>query len=146
MPSRPLFLRIFALSALVILLTACGSGSSSPGGGNESGDRLNGTSWVLASIDGAAAVPGVAATAIFANGQVSGSGGCNSYGGKYEVRGNKLTTSEIVSTMMACADQSTMDQEAAFLGALGKAETFKITSDKLEITTSDGKTMAFTPQ
>jgi heat shock protein HslJ len=39
-----------------------------------------------------------------------------------------------------------MDQEAAFLGALGRAETFKITNDKLEITTSDGKTMAFTPQ
>jgi putative lipoprotein len=83
---------------------------------------------------------------VFADGQVSGSGGCNSYGGKYEVHGNKLTTSEIVSTMMACADQSTMDQEAAFLGALGRAETFKITNDKLEIATSDGKTMAFTRQ
>ena len=74
---------------------------------------------------------------------VSGSGGCNSYGGAYEVDGGRLQVKQIISTLMACADTSVMDQEAAFLSALGNAQSFKLTSGELQIMTSDGKTLTF---
>ncbi|MGE5251859.1 MAG: META domain-containing protein [Bacteroidota bacterium] len=128
-------------AALVFALSACGQGSGQP-----AGDPLNGTSWALASIDGAAALPNVTATAAFADGQVSGSGGCNSYGGSYTVNGDKIQIKQVVSTLMACADQGVMDQESAFVGALSKAKTFTITDGKLEIQTADGKTLAFSTQ
>lgn len=106
------------------------------------GDPLNETSWELASVDGAAAVTDVKVTAVFKDGQVSGTGGCNSYGGKYEVSGDRIQISEIVSTLMACSGEGVMDQEASFLGNLEKAESFKLSEGKLEIVTSDGKTVA----
>ncbi len=48
------------------------------------------------------AVTGAEATLTFApNGSVTGNGGCNSLGGTYKVDDNKITFSEITSTLMA---------------------------------------------
>src|SRR4030065_2548249 len=44
-------------------------------------------------------------------GQIGGTGGCNSYGGEYEVQGKTLTIKVISSTLMACTDDQVMDQE-----------------------------------
>jgi len=132
MNMRPLSLLIMACA---FMLAACSGASNS----------LNGTSWELASVDGAAALPDAKATAVFKDGQVSGTGGCNSYGGKYEVRGDKIQISEVIRTLMACGGEGVMDQEEAFLGGLEKAESFKLSEGKLEILTSDGKTLAFIP-
>jgi heat shock protein HslJ len=48
-------------------------------------------------------------------------------------------------TLMACTDPGVMDQESAFLGALGSAESFELSGGRLQIITSDGKTISFTP-
>ncbi|HEY5903337.1 MAG TPA: META domain-containing protein [Anaerolineales bacterium] len=137
MKLRSLSFITLVLTAAFAVLAACGTGAS--------GDPLSGTSWNLASVDGAAALPDVKVTAVFKDGQVSGTGGCNSYGGKYRVSGEKLEISEVVSTLMACSGEGIMDQESSFLGGLDKAKSFTLSDGKLEIGTSDGKTLVFAP-
>ena len=132
---------LFAALAALLLLSACGTGSNLPGG-----DPLNGTAWSLASIDGSAPITNTAQTLAFTGGKVSGSAGCNSYGGSYSVNGGQLQITDVVSTLMACADQGVMDQEAAFLSGLNNAASFEFSADKLQIVTTDGKTMVFVPQ
>src|SRR5512147_3258249 len=73
---------------------------------------LEGTTWRLVSVahtDGQLhAVPNsVEATATFANGSVSGSGGCNRYTASYTVDDGKLTIGLAASTMMACSEPQT---------------------------------------
>ena len=126
---------------LLGLLSACGGGSALPGG-----DPLNGTAWSLASTDGAAPLTGTTQTLSFADGKVSGSAGCNSYGGTYSLGGSNIQIKDVVSTLMACLDpQGVMDQETAFLSALMSAQSYELSENNLQIKTSDGKTLAFVP-
>ena len=79
-------------------------------------NSLVNTQWQLTSFGGPNAETPVtgdkALTLEFRpGGQVGGSGGCNSFGGKYQVQGNTLSISQIVSTMMACVTQGVMEQE-----------------------------------
>ena len=61
-----------------------------------------------------------------ADGQVQGSGGCNSYGGPYKLDGPAIDVGDLASTMMLCQDQSIGAQETAFFAALGGAQTWQI--------------------
>jgi heat shock protein HslJ len=70
---------------------------------------------------------GTVITAQFtSDGTVSGSSGCNSYSGTVEIApdGTLTVPSPFISTMMAC--ESGMDQEQAYLAALGSAQTLSI--------------------
>ena len=72
-------------------------------------------------------------TAVFgADGQLSGSAGCNRYSAPYTVDGNKIKIGLAISTMMACA-QPIMAQEAAYLAAIQPAATYNIQGTKLEL-------------
>lgn len=68
-----------------------------------------------------------------ADGEVGGSGGCNSYGGTYTMEEEHLAFSEIVSTLMACADQAVTEQEMVYLAALQSADRFAIADGMLTI-------------
>ena len=127
-------LRFILLNLLLLpLFAACSAVSA---GGETS---LNDTNWKLASYQDAqgqvvSALPGKEATLKFADGQVSGTTGCNSYSAAYKVNGKNITISQAISTLMACENpQGLMDQESAFLRALGSAATFKMTGNTLEI-------------
>ena len=70
-------------------------------------------------------------------GQVSGSAGVNSYGGRYETDGDRLTVpGPIISTLMA-GPEPLMDQEVAFLKLLQSAESYQITGSKLQVNCGD---------
>lgn len=104
---------------------------------------LEGTNWLLesfASADGqaTAALEGVQVTALFADGQVSGSAGCNNYSGGYTVDGSSLTVGPLVSTMMACIGP-VMDQETAYLTALQSAASYAIVDGTLQISDAAGQ-------
>ena len=112
---------------------------------------LEGTTWQLQSyLDGqgetVAALSEAPATAEFADGRVSGTTGCNRYGGAYTVDGDALTIKLGPVTMMACPEPQMM-QEQGFLAALGSAATYMVADDQLTIMNADGATVAsFAPQ
>jgi heat shock protein HslJ len=117
---------------ITILFTACTGVVSSA--------SIDG-SWKLSTINGQPAQDGTNVTAKFENGEVSGSAGCNSYGGKYSASGSKVSMKDLVSTMMACDGQGVMDQESAFLQAMGQAASYTVNNGSLEVKNSNGETI-----
>jgi heat shock protein HslJ len=105
---------------------------------------LTGTEWRLVSLGPSGAeeevVRGTTVTLKFGeDGRASGSTGCNSYGGTYEVRGDRISFGRLISTKRACLDQNANQQEQQFLAALESANRFRLTSDRLTIFSDRGR-------
>jgi heat shock protein HslJ len=125
------------------LLTTAGCGAVARLGG----DPLAGTAWEVASIGGRAPIAGTTVTVTFQDGSVGGSGGCNAYGGSYRVKGDTIMVGALASTEMACLEPTgAMEQEAAFLAALGAARMYRLTDDSLELVGADGQALTLTPR
>jgi heat shock protein HslJ len=77
-------------------------------------------------------------TLMLAAGLAGGSGGCNSYGGIYEVEGNRISFREITSTLRACSDQRVTDQEQRYFAALETAESYEVDGNLLRIAYDGG--------
>jgi len=106
---------------------------------------LDGVVWKATNINNGreavvGLIEGAEITAIFAgDGSLSGSAGCNNYVASYTVDGDKLTIGVVTNTMMFCADpEGVMEQEAAYLAALGTVATYSIRDGVLELRTADG--------
>ena len=107
---------------------------------------LAGTSWqVLSYNNGKQAVVsvinGTTLTAAFgADGQLSGTAGCNNYTGTYTSDGKRsIEIGTIAATLMMCVEpQGVMEQEQQYLAALSTVATYRIDGDKLELRTADG--------
>jgi len=114
---------ITILSALaVVSLTACGATKTA----------LDDTEWVLESYGEQghlqAVLEGTEITASFngAEGQVTGSAGCNSYSANYEAEHDVLVISQIAMTEMACLEpEGIMEQEAEYLAALENVSMYR---------------------
>ncbi len=135
----PLML-IALLAASALLLSACGTGS----GSGSLTASLAGTSWKLVSYGPVSspvnAVADVETSLVFGtDGTVGGSLGCNSFGGKYEEKDGSVTFSEIISTMMACTDESRMAQEQAAFQVLNGSDTYTIKGETLTILDAAGE-------
>jgi len=126
------------LVALMLLSSACTASQ-------EGGEGLPVPSqWKLVSFgEPGAETPVVEGSSITLEfdekGQVGGSGGCNSYGAKYETQGDTLAIQEITSTLMACVDEQVMEQEQQYFNALQNAASFEITGDSLTIGYGEGQ-------
>ncbi len=138
-------LRFLALSAVgALAVVGCSAIGAAQGG------QLEGVTWRLSTYvaDGKPVeVPAaIGATATFAGDQVSGSNGCNSYGGPYVVSGSSLTVGPLRSTMMACGPvQSAI--ETAFMTAFQAAGSYTATDAQLTIYDATGaQTLVFEPQ
>lgn len=70
------------------------------------------------------------------DGTMTGSSGCNGFGGSYTVEDDKITFSEITSTLMAC-DDPRMAQEGAVHQVLTDTVSFKIEGNTLTLTNND---------
>ncbi|MEZ4888616.1 MAG: META domain-containing protein [Chitinophagales bacterium] len=71
---------------------------------------------------------------------VSGSGGCNSFSGVYEVKnGNRITFSKMISTKMACKN---MKEESNFFKVLEIIDNYTITGNTLVLNKSKIATLA----
>ena len=121
---------VLALLALLILAACSGENTASVAG-----------TWKLVSYGDPAnptpAAPDIDASIEFKDGQVTGNVGCNGFGGKYEVDGNKIAFSEVVSTLMFCEGPAG-DQELATLAVLRESATYILNGDTLTITSDDG--------
>ena len=118
--------------ALAAFVAACGDDDDAEA-------ALAGTSWVLASLAGDDVLSGTDVTAEFAEDQVSGSAGCNSYSGSYEADdGSDIDLDGPFAVTLRACEMDVMDQESAFLAALEDAESFSIDGDELTIETGEG--------
>lgn len=116
---------------IALLLTACGSGTSTSIQGE----------WKLVSHgSGSIQIPAVAdvITIIeFGDGKIRGNVGCNSFGGDYTVDGNTIKFSAIMATMMFC-EGPVGGQESAVLSVLQGSTTFAIDGNVMTITSPNG--------
>jgi len=72
--------------------------------------------------------------------RISGAGGCNRLSGSYQIDGDRIRFSQMISTMMACVEG--MDTEQAFRNALNVVGTWKIAGQRLELFDVSGKLRA----
>jgi len=78
-------------------------------------------------------------TAVFAGDQLSGTGGCNRFTATYETEGDQITIGPAAATRMFCNEpEGIMDQEQQYFEALGRARTFSLTPEKLELRDGGG--------
>ena len=128
-------MRLAVLALMIIAVVAQGQTSR-----NLSTDQrvLTGFDWRLVSLGPsgaeAAVVAGTTVTLRFGeDGRASGSTGCNSYSGTYQVHGDTISFSRLVSTRRACLDQNANQQEQRFLSTLEAANRFRLSSNRLTI-------------
>jgi heat shock protein HslJ len=109
---------------------------------------LEGTLWVMTNYNNGqggvvSALPDVVVTAQFAEGQVSGSAGCNSYNAGYEVDESNLTIEQAIATRAFCGEpEGIMEQENAYLAALPQTASFTIQGDRLDLFDAEGARLA----
>jgi heat shock protein HslJ len=132
--------KIWALILMAAaLLSACGLLGQQGGASQAS---LEGIEWKLTELNGQPVLAGTTPTAKFEEGSVSGSTGCNSYGGQYSLSGESITISNLAQTEMACLDpEGVMDQETAFGMAMNSAASYTASESRLEIINSSGETV-----
>lgn len=135
---------------LVLALSACGaqSGASSsastvsPTAKTElalpTGTELNGSAWVLVSIDGEAQPPEPAIRLEFEDGYTRGFAGCNFFDGPFQAEGPLLRLREVAQTAMLCPQDALMRQEDAFFAALRSTEGYVLQGERLELRDKTG--------
>lgn len=104
---------------------------------------LIGTAWHAVGVNNgrggvASLVAGTEITATFGeDGRVAGRAGCNRYHGPFQADGERIRIGPLASTRMACPPD-VMEQEAAYLAALGRATVSRIDGDRLELRDDGG--------
>jgi heat shock protein HslJ len=87
----------FRVAALALLCAACTSIAADA-------RTFENTRWRVTAINGRATPAKGEYQVTFSRGRITARFGCNSIGGTYAVAANVVTTSELISTMMACGD------------------------------------------
>jgi heat shock protein HslJ len=100
MTNRHAALVLVALVSLVI--AACGGAASPPP--QPVPTTLAGTAWRAVSVAGKSTVVGREPTIKFDTDRVTGSGGCNGFGGTYTFANGVLRFGEMPMTLMGCED------------------------------------------
>ena len=121
-------------TVLAALAAGAGAGSAQP-------SALTGKVWVLTALLGKSPLQGTEVTSEFtASGNVSGTAGCNRYGGRFTSSGRSLRLSSLVSTQMACVT-AIMAQEAAFLKALSSTRSYAVEGATLTLRSAGGRAL-----
>jgi heat shock protein HslJ len=132
-----------SVTRLVLLLAA----STLLGMGATAADKgLAGTSWQLLQLGPHGALSENLPTLAFStDGKVSGSGGCNTYTGTVTMSGMKIKFDALAATKKTCSKEINA-QEASYLKALEKAETFEMRATSLLINTKEfNEPLSFVP-
>lgn len=133
-------LSVIAVLALTVVLGGC---RPSPA------DRapLQGTQWVLVTLEGKPPLTGATPSAKFSADQISGSTGCNHYFGEYAVSSGDITIRDLARTERYCMDpEGVMDQEEAVLNALISATSYRVAGARLKLLdVNDDVVLVFEP-
>jgi heat shock protein HslJ len=112
-------MRLLLLVALLVATACAGPDPSlTPPGAHPA--SLAGQAWVVVSVTGRSPIAGSEPTIAFTPTGVSGSAGCNHYGGtyRYDPGSGALAFGDLSMTAMACADDARNAFETAFTVAL----------------------------
>jgi heat shock protein HslJ len=105
-------------------------------------DRLDGSSWEMTSVwDGAemaAANPTTIVTAVFSDGTITGSDGCNLYRLPYSVHEASISLGEISITGAACEAADVTAQADDFIAALQASRGLTLAGGNLELANAAG--------
>jgi putative lipoprotein len=122
--------------AAVLLLAGCGTTDVEE---VQAVDPV-GPVWIAQEVAGDAVPVDYAATLqLGEDGRASGKGGCNQYGGSYELAGSALRFGEMISTKMAC-DTDPMAHEQAYFDALPKVTHYELRNDAELVLLADDET------
>lgn len=93
------------------------------------------TEWVLADLGGAGVInnPQKPTLRFVGSDRIQGQGGCNSFSGNYQINGEDLTISALISTKRACVDSQAQEQENRYFQALERAQRVSIDGSALLI-------------
>ena len=128
--------QIIILVLALLALAACGQQPGSPS------SEIIGPEGRLVELNGSAPIGDRAPTLKLEADSAGGTTGCNSYGGSYRLQDGQLTFTEIFATEMACLEPAgIMEQEPAFLQALGQVSGYTLSGDRLELTNAAGETI-----
>lgn len=144
----------------VMVAAACGDGAEEPtttsaatgGGAQDGAASLTANPWELVSFtfgrgEGPPTVKGRDAVLRFAtDGTLSGTTGCNSFGGTYEVDGPDLTIALGPITRRACTDPALTAQEQTLVTDLGKVTGYAVTDGTLELRVGDRTRFTYTAE
>jgi len=127
--------KIILLVMALFILTACSNASADIAG-----------EWKLISygdaINPTPTIPNVDTSIKFdSNGQIGGNVGCNTFGGTYEVNGDKITFSSIMSTLMFCEETSAQEQAVLSILSDNVSLQIQMQGDTLTITSTGGTTV-----
>lgn len=102
---------------------------------------LHGGTWVVEDLNRGGVIDNTRLTLVFAeDGSVSGSTNCNSFAGKAEATGTKITFGPLAMTRKACLAEALNRQEHAYTAALTGEMDWTITADgALELTGAEGR-------
>jgi heat shock protein HslJ len=102
-------------------------------------------SWNLLQLNGQPLLDGTVINANFSGGQVTGSGGCNTYNTSFSTNGNNVSIGYPTSTQIACPPE-VMDQETRYFQTLSGVVTFENTGSNLVFRDGGGNiTLLFGP-
>jgi heat shock protein HslJ len=132
MMNKKLVIGMLMLLVLAVLLIGCGQAGAPA--------SLEGTRWVLTSLNGRGPLADTDITLSFEDGEVSGSAGCNTYFGAYKAEGeDKLTLTDLANTEIGCLEpEGVMEQETEYLQTLRAATGFRLSEGELEIVSAGG--------
>ena len=112
-------------------------------GGSLAG-RLAGNEWRAVDVNGFPVVAGSAPTIRLADGQVSGTTGCNTYTGAYQTSSRERIRFTGVATTRKACDAPLMDQERRFTAILNNAQSYSLYGDgSFSLIASDGAAVRF---
>lgn len=107
---------------------------------------LTGNNWVLSSLMGGGldmfSGGGLPSLGFGDDGKLTGSTGCNSFSGNFEMNGTNLNLDPGAMTKKACPGEG----ENEFLDALKQVSNFKVSKDKLTLLDGASELMTLMPQ
>lgn len=109
------------LGAILLLVTQ----------GCSTGPSLEGT-WTAVSASPQTLVNGADVTLTFTSGRMSGTTGCNSFSGGYDVSGGRLKAPQLARTLMWC-DGARGEQETWVMQLLSSSPTVTIDANRLTV-------------
>jgi heat shock protein HslJ len=134
----------FSVVLIMVLLTGCKCASKA----SASKESITSTGWEVSAIEGKeilkADYPRGLPDAVFSSdNKISGSSGCNRYGGSYTLDAEgKFSTSELISTKMFCQGV----KEDAYLKAVSSANRAKIEGSNLVLYNETTPVLVFVPK